>query len=203
MTNREKLLKNPQYLSQRLHETMVSSADYETRTIYIMDEIDSDSASKFVVAFRLMDAIPGTINLVISSGGGSEPAGYAIFDVVRMAKNRVVAEGIGCVQSIASLIFQAADHRILAPETRFMIHNGSVELEHATDADTMVAIGKEIAKNNDRYHQLLAERSKLPIATVKKYCRDEAYFSAEEAVEAGFADEVIDVNTTLKKRRKK
>lgn len=187
------------------------SADFGTRRIWLFNGIDDETVYHFVVTLQTMDLTKGPIEVIMCSLGGSEPQGYAMFDAIRMTRNQVTIIGLGAVQSIAALIMQAADLRLLAPECRFMVHNGSVTMAPDIHADTIVAIGKEVMKNNHRYHQLLAERTGLPVSKIRRYCEVETYWSAEEAVKLNFADGVIvvrkpgeniKVEKTPKQRRK-
>lgn len=178
-------------LLERAERGLTVSADFSTRTIYLVGEVMDEMALRFLIPFAIMDEQKGPIQIILCSGGGDESAGYAIYDAIRLAKNRVSISGYGAVQSIAALIFQAAETRLLSPHCRFMIHNGTVDLVPDTQADAVVAIGKETERNNNTYHRLLAKRSGQTIPRVREMCRDEEYFSAKEAVSFGFADGVI------------
>lgn len=185
------------------------SADFEKRKIFLIGEVDDVIANKFIVVLQFMDKNPAPITVILSSTGGGEPQGYAIYDAIRICKSPVCIDGLGAVQSIAALILQAGTLRRLSPECRFMIHNGSVSLGNDTNADELVSIGEEVRKSNQRYHAVLALRSGMPIAEIKSLCEAETYFSASEAVKSGFADEVIEIPkkkkfpAKIKKRRNK
>lgn len=189
--------------TQLLSATLQTGCDVLNRTLYLFGEVDDDMSYRFVTAIQALDREEGDIRVVMVSCGGSEPAGYAIYDAMRLCNNEITIDCYGAAQSIAALILQAGSLRRLSPECRFMIHNGTVDIAPGCDADTLVAIGKEVNNNNNRYHDILAERSGLSLAKVREYCQDEAYFSAIEAVKMGFADVVMKEKKKKKSKTKK
>lgn len=179
------------HIQQRIMTSMSGGIDVGTRTIYLVGEVDNAMLHRFVAAFDVLDSTKGPIRIVLSTPGGSEPDGYAIYDLLKLAKNTIVIEGYGAVQSIGSLILQAADLRLLSPECRLMVHNGSVEFGQALNTDTLVAIGREIERNNKRYVDILAAKSSLPVGRIKELVDAETYMSAAESIQYGFADGIL------------
>jgi ATP-dependent Clp protease protease subunit len=164
------------------------------RTIFLIGQIDDQAVYRCLTGLQTLATDGrGGIRIVMNSVGGDEPGGYAIYDAIRSVKDTVTIEGYGAVQSIASLILQAADVRVLAPQCRFMIHNGNIDLAPGVDADTAVAIGREVERNNHIYHKILAQRSGKPLEEVRQLAEAETYYSAREAVAHGFADVVLPV----------
>lgn len=134
------------------------------------------------------------IKLIISSEGGEERAGYAIYDTLMAFKKsggKVITEGYGEVSSIASLIFQAGDMRLLAPNAVFMIHNGTVETHSPMDLEDIRDIERYFQEGNVKYCSIISKRSKIPLDRVTKWCNNETFFSAEEAVKAKLADGIV------------
>lgn len=178
-------------VSNRLSTALGLGVDIEGRRVFLVGEINHEMSYRIVTAVRVLDEYHGPIYITLNSNGGAESDGYAIYDALRVAKNKVVIEAFGAVQSIAAAILQAADVRRVAPECRFMIHNGSVGLHGDIDVDAVAAINREIQDHTGRYHRLLANRSGLKIETIQKMCKEETFLDAESAVKHGFADEVI------------
>jgi ATP-dependent Clp protease protease subunit len=176
--------------AERADDVLRTGVDPDSRTIYLVGPIEDESVRQFLIGLNLLDEQDGDIRVVMNSPGGDEPGGYAIYDAIRAAYNNVVVEGYGVIHSIAALIFQAADVRAMAPQCRFMIHNGSVDIT-GVDSDTAVAIGREVERNNHIYHRILAKRSGKPLSEVRALAEAETYYSAREAVRHGFADLVI------------
>jgi ATP-dependent protease ClpP protease subunit len=116
---------------------------------------------------------------------------------------------IGMAHSIAMLILQAADLRRASPESRLMIHQGKIYVSDAgLSADEMKDHAGELARDNERYFAVLAERSNLSLKEIGEACKKDTYYRAHEALKHGFIDEIIYPHkkvevTKLKEKTKK
>jgi ATP-dependent protease ClpP protease subunit len=183
-----------------------AGVNFETRTLYITGDVDVAMSRKVIVALEALSREPGEIRIVIDSGGGDEESGYAIHDAICMCENPVIIEGYGAVQSIAAAIFQAGDVRRLAPNASFMIHNGTGPSEEEMKQDAIIDLAEQLKKDNQKYYDILSAATQQPQETIEEWCREEKFFTAEEAVQAGFADEVmtpLKSKMPLKKRRRR
>lgn len=191
-------------LLQRVSMTLGTGTDPSNRRIFLVGEVDEETLYRFLVAFTTLDATDGAIQIVMASPGGSEPCGWAIYDAIKLARNTVIIDGYGAVYSIAALILQAGSYRRLTPNCRFMIHNGSVLINGGINSNEAVGMGKEVEKNSIRYAKALQERSPLTLKQVEEMCRAETFLSAEETIQAGFADGTVPFSgPTQKKKGKK
>lgn len=176
-----------------------------TRELYLFGEVDGDMSFRFISLFREMDKYEGAITIHLNSTGGDEYEGGAIFETIRGANNPVTIEAIGSCQSIAALILQAAPYRRISPECRFMVHPGSITLGYTLEQNAFVALGDEIKCSHNKYVAALALRASKPYNKVFELCSKESYLSAKDAIEWGFADELIDTSQkyALGKKRSK
>lgn len=177
---------------QHLMEQMKTGLDVADRTLYLIGEIDDAVAYKAIVGLRKLDKTDGDIHIVLNSGGGGEYPGFAIYDAICLCRNKVVIDGVGFVGSIAAAVFMAGDVRRMTVNAEFMIHNGSIATNQENiEQDAVLDLAEHIEKINKKYHSILAAASKMSMADVKKACEEETFYSAEEAVQKGFADEII------------
>lgn len=177
-------------LAELARSSLELAANFKDRCLYIVGDIDAHMAYHFMVPFHVMDGQKGPITVVLSSTGGGVEDGYAIYDTIKAAQNEVSVIGVGSVHSMAAVILQAGRVRLLTPECRFMVHNGSFNLGEV-DADTLVAIGKEVDQGNRDYQRILAQRSGLSLRKMQRLCETETYLDARRAVKLGFADAVV------------
>lgn len=171
------------------------------KTFYLLGEINSDSLGIIEAIREHKEAVEADeiectsdrdIRVVISSEGGDEPIGYAIFDTLKAYKvGEVITEGYGQVCSIASLILQAGTVRLLSPNCIFMIHDGSVEVDKPMNGKELLDLSTQFKDNNERYYLVISKRCGIPVDRVRKWCNDERFFSAEEAVKAKMADKIV------------
>ena len=166
------------------------------RKIYMIGAIEESTVAGLAPLLDAFDRDPKPLDIVICSAGGSVEAGIAIYGMVRQVRSHVTMTGFGQVQSMASIIMQAADHRILEESCRFMIHDGTVESPE-TELQKHITRAKETEIVNNWCNNILVTRSRLSLKKITELSSRETYMSAAEAVKLGFADEV------LKPRRRK
>jgi ATP-dependent Clp protease protease subunit len=188
---------------QGLLAQVEAGANLKKRTLYISGEIDSNLAHGVIVALESLDVEDGEIRIVLNSEGGDELSGYAIYDAITMCKNKVVIDGYGNVLSIAAAIMQAGDIRRMAPNAALLIHNGSTGLSDEAKQDEVVSLAEQIKKDNKKYYDILCKGSGQPWETIEEWCGEETFFTAAEAVAAGFADKVIKPLKKYPRRKRK
>jgi ATP-dependent Clp protease protease subunit len=178
-------------LDEEEAEDSCSSVNEDLREIYIVGSITEEMSCGVISAIRQLDASRGEITFVINSGGGEVDAGFAIYDAINLARNKTVAHCFGMCQSMATILLQACDKRYMSPNCRFMIHNGSLEMDCTFDES--MALSKEYKLQNKISLEILAKRATIPLAKIKKLCYSTTYMSAEECCQAGFADGILEV----------
>ena len=162
-----------------------------TRTLSVVGEVGDEMLSAFIPSFRQLDSKKGKITIVLSSDGGFMTAGFAVFDEIMRSKNDAIRiEGTGRIESMAVLILQAANERVLSPNCTLMIHNGSSGMPDATDPYMARSFINETIRLHKVYCEIISERTGLSYKKIRKLCQSETYLSAEKAVEMGFADRI-------------
>lgn len=186
--------------------------DYEiyipTRTIY-MGSVSNDQelgesgtdgamAERVIKALHILDSsAPGgdkPITIIMNNPGGDEYHGLAIYDAIKACKNHVTIVVYGHAMSMGSIILQAADKRVMAPNSRMMIHYGTWGTH---DHPKIVYSWAEEGKKFDAWMEQLylgKIREKHPNFTLKKVqemCNFDTFINPEEAVAMGLADEIL------------
>jgi ATP-dependent Clp protease protease subunit len=144
------------------------------------------------------------IKLYINSPGGSVTAGLAIYDTMQFVKTPVHTMVMGQAASMGSFLAQAgaAGHRYVLPESRTMIHrvssgtrgtSGSVHVQELEFEDA-----RRHFEESKRLNQRLTELYVRHNTAGKTYeelfetMKFDTFLSAQEAVDAGLADKVIE-----------
>lgn len=180
-----------------LHE---QSIDVSSRTIYLIGAIDETSVATFVKNIRFLDKTQGDITIIISSEGGSVDYGFAAYDAILSAQNNIIAHAKGGVMSMASIIFQAADMRIMHPNSYLMVHPGQLGTEnHALNFISMAEFTKTyLTRFVDIYYARIVEAKKergerpISLAKFKSKFKLDWYLWASDAIEMGLADIVYE-----------
>lgn len=165
-------------------------------TLYLYDMIVSSQweAEYFggVTAQDLVPKIDGldvdVIHLRINSPGGDVFAAQTIAAALERHKARVVAHIDGLAASAATAIAVTADEVLMAEGAMFMIHNAwTIAIGDKNDFLEVAAL---LEKVDGALVKQYAEKTGQPAAAIQKLMDSETWFTAQEAVEAGFADSI-------------
>lgn len=158
---------------------------------FIGDDWYSDSTTARGVVDQLSTIVASTIQVRINSQGGSVPDGLAIYNALKRHPARIVTTNDGQALSIASLIMQAGDERVMSANALMMLHapstyagGNAVSLRATADMlDTWAGAMKAnyLAKAPDKADEI----------TLMLTDGQDHYFSAAEAVTFGLADNVL------------
>jgi ATP-dependent protease ClpP protease subunit len=95
-----------------------TSDDFETGT-------DNFMAEYFIKGMHVLESKnKNPILIIMNNPGGDYFHGLAIYDAIKFSSCHCTIKTYGQAMSMGSLILQAADHRIMMPNSRFMIHYG-------------------------------------------------------------------------------
>lgn len=175
-----------------------------TRTIYMGSESVSDSGEeagvdalmteRMIKNLLMMDGEGLETMIIMNNIGGDVTHGMAIYDVIRACKAKVTIKVFGHAMSMGSVILQAADERIMAPNAVFMIHVG----DFATNghAKTAYRQADESKRQDKLVEQIYLEkiREKHPTFSpqrLKGMLDHDTYLTAQQTVELGLADKVL------------
>ena len=153
---------------------------------------DSFSHSQVVYALSQIDG-DEPIKVKLNSGGGVATEGSAIYALLSSFEGEVniVIEGIAA--SAASLIAMAGDTISMADGAVMMIHDVS-GITFGNSADHQKSI-EALETLSNAYASVYAKRSGKSRSDARALMKDESWFTAEKAVENGFADESIEENS--------
>jgi ATP-dependent Clp protease protease subunit len=163
------------------------------RLIFLGEPID-DQVANLVVAQLLhleSDDPDKDVNLYINSPGGSIYAGLAIYDTMKFIKPDVQTTCVGVAMSMGSLLLTGGTKgkRSVLPNSRLLIHQPSAGFEGAA-ADIEIH-AREILDMRRRVDEIYAEHTGQPIEQVHDDMERDRFFTAEEAVEYGLVDRVL------------
>lgn len=167
--------------------------DIRSRVIYIQDEIDKELSNKFIKILNFIDKTSGDITIILDSEGGCVTRGFKMYDAIKSCSNDVTIKVVGAAMSIASVILQAADTRIITENSKLMIHRGSMEVEgHFTDVKRAVAENEEDDKRCAAiYLEKIREvKPEYKPSQVQKLMDFDTYLNAKKCLELGLVDEV-------------
>lgn len=172
----------------------IKNATASVAEIFIDDQIGEDywtgggvTSKQFVTDLAAVKA--PEIHLHLNSPGGSVFDGVAIYNALVRHPAKVTTYIDGLAASIASVIALAGDRVVMADNALFMIHNPAGAVQGT--ADDM----RKMAEVLDRIRETAlvgtyAKRSNLSTDELVAAIDAETWYSADEALAAGFVDEV-------------
>jgi ATP-dependent Clp protease protease subunit len=175
--------------------------------IIMMQGVVEDTMANLIVAQMLFleSQNPNKpIKLYVNSPGGSVTAGLAIYDTMQFVKTPVHTMVMGQAASMGSFLAQAGEpgKRFVLPESRTMIHrvssgtrgtSGSVHVQELEFEDARRHF-EESKRLNNRLTELYVKHNSKgkEFEELFETMKFDTFLSAEEAVENGFADKVIE-----------
>lgn len=164
------------------------------RIIFLGEEVTDASASLIVAQLLFLEAEDPEkdICLYINSPGGSVTAGMAIYDTMQYIKPHVSTICIGMAASMGAFLLAAGEKgkRFALPNSTIMIHQ---PLGGAQGQASDIKIQAEhILKVKDKLNKILSERTGKPFDEVVKDTDRDNFLSAQEALEYGLIDEIMD-----------
>lgn len=171
-----------------------TSADlyiYGDITSYEWDESDV-SAWGFKKELEELGEI-SELNVHINSYGGETFQGLAIYNLLKQHKAQINVYVDGIAASSASIIAMSGDKIYMPKTSLMMIHNcwkwavgNSKELRKTADDMDKVAIA---------YKEAYLSKINITEDELDKLLDEETYLTADECIEMGFADEIVELKT--------
>ena len=167
------------------------------RIIFLSGEINDGLANTVVaqLLFLEMQDPDADICLYINSPGGSISAGMAIYDTMQYIKPHVRTVCIGMAASMGAFLLMAGQKgkRCALPNSEVMIHQ---PLGGASGQATDVLIRAEhLKKTKEKMIRMKAEMTGKDVETIRRDLERDYYMDAEEALEYGIIDEIIQPRT--------
>lgn len=164
------------------------------RIIFLGEEVNETTASLVVAQLLFLESEDPNkdIHLYINSPGGSVTAGWAIYDTMNYVKCDVSTICLGMAASMGAFLLAggAKGKRFALPNAEIMIHQPSGGAQgQATD---IKIVSDHIIKTRTRLNQVLAANTGKPLDVIAADTERDNYMSAQEAVEYGLIDSVVE-----------
>jgi ATP-dependent Clp protease protease subunit len=164
--------------------------------IIMVNGMIEESMAGLIVAQLLFLAAENSereINLYISSHGGSVDAGLAIYDTMRHLNCPVATTCVGYAASFGTVLLMAGDkgRRRSLPNARIHMHQPLIQGGLGGQATDIDIHAREILHTRDVLNGLYVHHTGQPLERIKHDTERDFFMSADEAVEYGLIDEVM------------
>lgn len=139
---------------------------------------------------RALQSMSGVVHMRINSPGGDVFAGVQIAQAMREYDGEIIVHVDGYAASIASIVAIAGSKVIMAPGSMMMVHKAWTW--GLGNADDFLATAELLEKIDGQLVEAYANRSagKKTAAELAELLRAETWFTPQEAIDAGLADEI-------------
>ena len=136
-----------------------------------------------------LTAATGDIAVWLNSPGGDVFAASQIYTMLKEYEGKVTVKIDGIAASAASVIAMAGDEIVMSQVAMMMIHNpATVIFGEAADLQSGIKMLSEVKESIVNAYEA---RTGLPRAKISNMMDAETWFSAQKAVELGFADQIL------------
>lgn len=177
--------------------------DFQERKIYLTFEIGEMliEITKYIIRWNKEDEDNGVdvkdrkpINIYIDSPGGSLQSCFAFIDILKMSKTPIKLICLSSALSAGALIFMCkGEHitRYIVPHGTVLIHQGSI---NAGDAQThaFLDVADNVKKTEDKVKRYVLENTTISKQLYGRNLKKEWWIDADEAIQLGIADKIID-----------
>jgi ATP-dependent Clp protease protease subunit len=167
------------------------------RIVFLGTQVDQSSANLICAQLLLLEAADAErdVYVYINSPGGSVTDGLAIYDTMQFIRCDVSTICLGLAASMGQFLLCAGTpgKRFALPHSRILMHQPSGQMQGqaadiAIQAEQIVYLKRMMAER-------ISFHTGQPIERIETDSDRDRWFTAEEAKDYGFIDQVIDRST--------
>lgn len=166
------------------------------RIIMLSDQVNDTTASLVVAQLLFLESqdTEKDISLYINSPGGSITAGMAIYDTMQYIKCDVSTICIGMAASMGAFLLAAGakGKRFALPNSEIMIHQPLISGGLSGQCTDIKIHSDHLLRTRQKMNELLALNTGKPLEQVEADTERDNYMTAQEAMEYGIIDKVIE-----------
>lgn len=169
--------------------------------INFYDDVDSWSVNDFLYEFHYLERLsPSKIVIHINSAGGCVVDGISVFSAIQNSEIPTETINDGLAASMGSIIWAAGKTMYMKDYALLMIHNPFMESGDKSKEDVIEAFKKQLSTIYSKRFGMSDEQVKAIMNGDEG--KDGTWFTADEAVAAGFLDSshVIDTPEAVKSK---
>ena len=165
-----------------------------SRIIMMNRQVDDASANLIVAQLLFLDREDNEkdIQLYVQSPGGQIYSGLAIYDTMQQVSAPVSTVGVGITASFGTVVLMAGEKG-----KRYALPNATIHMHQPLgggqgQATDIVIAANEINRLKDRLYKMFVKHTDQPYEKIERDLERDIYLTAEQAVEYGLIDSVIE-----------
>lgn len=167
---------------------------FADRKVFIEGEINQESACEFVKKIMLLNKEDASkpIDVMINSPGGEINSGLLMYDVIQSSKAPIRMFCLGAAYSMAAVLFACGNQgRFILSNGELMLHEPLLGSRVEGNASSIRAISDSLIETRKKMNGILAKHTGRTEKEIEEATRFDHYFSSQESIEFGLADEII------------
>ena len=166
------------------------------RIIFLSEDVNSASASLVVAQLLFLESEDPDkeISLYINSPGGSITDGMAIVDTISYIKCPVSTICVGMAASMGAVLLAsgAKGKRFATPNAEILIHQPLISGGLSGQTTEIKIHADHMVRTREKLNKLLSERTGQSLETIERDTERDNYMTAQEALEYGLIDGILD-----------
>lgn len=164
---------------------LISNNEYEVYEFFGLEAVSAKS-----ITDQFPEDINEDITLEVNSNGGLVTVGSEIYTALKNYKGHVTAEVTGMAASAASVAIMGADTVKMSPTAQIMIHKALLTRASGNSDDLEKAVNA-LKSSDQSIINAYVSKTGLSEDEILEMMKNETFMSANEAIEKGFADEIM------------
>jgi len=169
------------------------------RIIFLSEDVNHATASLVVAQLLFLESEDPDreISFYINSPGGSITDGMAIFDTINYIKCPVSTICVGLAASMGAFLLAAGTkgRRFATPNAEIMIHQPLISGGLSGQTTEIKIHADHMVKTREKLNKILSERTGKPLEQIEKDTERDNFMTAEQALEYGIIDGIMDKRT--------
>ena len=166
------------------------------RIIFLAEDVNSTSASLVIAQMLFLESEDPDrdINFYINSPGGSITDGMAIVDTMNYIKCPVSTICVGMAASMGSVLLASGEKgkRFATPNSEILIHQPLISGGLSGQTTEIKIHADHMVRTREKLNKLLSDRTGQSIEQIEKDTERDHYMTAQEALEYGLIDGILD-----------
>ena len=166
------------------------------RIIFLSEDVNPTTASLVIAQMLFLESEDPDkeISFYINSPGGSITDGMAIVDTMNYIKCPVSTICVGLAASMGFVLLTcgAKGRRFATPNSEILIHQPLISGGLAGQTTEIKIHADHMVKTREKLNKLLSEKTGQSLEQIEKDTERDHYMTAQEALEYGLIDEIID-----------
>ena len=169
------------------------------RIIFLSEDVNQTSASLVIAQMLFLESEDPDkeISVYINSPGGSVSDGFGIVDTMNYIKCPVTTICVGMAASMGAVLLTCGEKgkRFATPNAEILIHQPLIGGQGGGISGQATEIkihADQMIKTREKINKLLSERTGQPIDVIERDTERDHYMTAQEALEYGLIDGIMD-----------